>query len=142
MERYSRHLGAAIQVGIDAARHEVAMAEILETHGLAVMEGIEGQTTNDPRYSDRADYVVRQLKKAKVDEALLLANAPKSPPAKVRPRESVPVGGVPPKRRYARGWRAGAHVQASGRRAKSGRCYTCGSPLHIAKDCPKKAPAK
>ncbi|XP_059097948.1 uncharacterized protein LOC131892181 [Tigriopus californicus] len=107
----SQQLGAVLQIGVSAARHEVAMAEVFEEHGLEVMEGVEGHTSSDPLYADRTEYVFRQIKKAKVEDALLRGKVSAIPPLqKVSPGHfSLP---STRRRPFHRGTRGGQYRQS------------------------------
>ncbi|XP_059085023.1 uncharacterized protein LOC131882022 [Tigriopus californicus] len=139
-EATHNHLGAAIQIGIDGARHEIEMARVHDTLGPEVVEGVEGRASSDQRYVGRTEYVVKQLKKAKVEDALMRS---KSAPVSHRPylhgAKFSPNGRRPP----YRGTRAGRKVEALKKPIGfTPRCFLCASPLHLAKDCPKKKELK
>ncbi|XP_059088706.1 uncharacterized protein LOC131884839 [Tigriopus californicus] len=132
-----RHLGASLQVGVDTTRHELAMADIYDELGAVVVDAIEGGTFRDPRYAQRAKYVVQQLKRAKVDEAVLKGRLPIAPLGQVRRLSGrVPYRGI-----KSRG-KAITSGGLGGRPLDPPRCYTCNSPLHMANNCPRKKDVK
>ncbi|TRY79772.1 hypothetical protein TCAL_16095 [Tigriopus californicus] len=137
--------GSALQVGINASRHEIAIAEIHAIHGEKVVEGVEGREPRDRRYQSRTDYVIKEMKKAKVDDAMIHGKQVSS--ATLPPTAKLSDMG-PRSKRGKRGRRAGTRDALSGNGLpnlnKSSRsvgvlkCFTCGTPGHISRECPKK----
>jgi hypothetical protein len=67
----ARQLRAAMKVARHHSRHETAMAVILSCDGDAMLDLMEAKKTGDLYYEKRREALKKDLKKAKVDAAIL-----------------------------------------------------------------------
>lgn len=141
------NMQGALQIGIDAARHEIAMAEILSIHGEKVVTEVEGRKPRDSRFSSRTDWVLKEIKKDQVRDALIRQKSAGSATSGSLPKNNQGNQG-PRNTRGRRGhkipfWRdqslsVTGQVKIPKPPSHPPKCYNCGGVGHLTRDCPKK----